>query len=131
MKKHFVTFLSPGTLFSEQTTKEIASWDIDAAVEMSRHIIERYNAKPYGFVFTTREREPDDFDSQETGRSGTYFLGGDVLTLEQVKARNDPDDTTLIWNMEINGFEKVVVSCTPWKSTHPLYEGDVVLEDSE
>ena len=75
MKKHFVTFLSPGTFFHEETTREVDSWDVDAAVTQSRQILERHNATPFGFYFTTRERGEDDFNSREVARSGTYYLG--------------------------------------------------------
>ena len=34
MKKHFVTFLSPGTFVSETTTKPIASWSVEKAKAM-------------------------------------------------------------------------------------------------
>lgn len=126
MKQHFVTFLSPGTFFSEQTTKAIDSWDVDKAVEMSDGIVERYNSRPYGFHFTTRERGPKDLDSKEAKRSGTYFLGGKVMTLADVE-REMPDASILISNMKGNGYEKVVVSKTPWQSIHPLAKGDIVI----
>lgn len=127
MRKHFVTFLSPGTFVAEETSKQVDSWDVDKAVEMSGAIIERYNALPYGFYFTTRERGEDDFDSKEVARSNMYYLGGEVFTLEELKARNDPNDKTLIWNMEVNKWEKIVENTNSWKWTQPLKEGDVVL----
>jgi hypothetical protein len=128
MKKHFVTFFSPGTFVAEQTTKEIDSWNVDKAMEMSGEILERYQALPYGFQFTTRERGEGDFDSKETERSGMYYLGGDVLTLEQLKAQNSPDDKILICNMEANKWDRVIVNTNSWKWTQPLEEGDIVLK---
>jgi len=126
MKAHFVTFNSPGTFFSEQTTLPIASWDVPLAVKMSKGITERRNAKPYGFFFTTRSRGENDLDSKEVKRSGTFFLGGRVLTLKQVK-QEMPDEKILIGNMEGNGWKKVVISDNGWRSCHPLMDGDVVL----
>ena len=35
MKKHFVTFFSPGTFIAESTTKPIESWNIEEAKEMA------------------------------------------------------------------------------------------------
>ena len=58
MKRHFVTFYSPGTMVAEQSTQEIESWDPDTAKAMMADICERYDAHPYGFRFTTRERCP-------------------------------------------------------------------------
>jgi len=127
MKKHFVTFLSPGTFVSEETTKEIDSWDVDRAVEMAKGIIERHNAKPYGFYFTTRSRGADDLDSKEASRSGIYYLGGEVLTLGEVKARKNPADNILICNMECNHWDKIITNTNSYRITLPLEASDVVL----
>jgi hypothetical protein len=127
IEKHFVTFYSPGTFVSEMTVEPVDSWDVEEATSKARHIIERYGARPYGFRFTTR-RNDGELDSKEVRRSGMYFLGGEVLTLQQVKDRNDPADRILISNMECNGYEKVVENRNSWKATIPLNEGDTVLE---
>lgn len=100
MKKNFVTFFSPGTFFSEETTKEISEWDVDLAMKMARDICERYNAKPYGFKFYTRERNENDFDSKEINQSGLFYLGGKVFTLKELEDKNDPEDEILIRNMK-------------------------------
>ncbi len=44
MQKHFVTFYSPGTFVSEETTNPIGSWDVAAAMKMAHGIVERYAA---------------------------------------------------------------------------------------
>ena len=128
MRKHYVTFLSPGTFVAESTTQEICAWNIDLAVEISRTIKERYGACPYGFYFTTRTRGKNDFDSKQTAKSNMYYLGGKVETLEELKAKHDPNNTTLISNMECNKWDKVITNCNSWKWTQPLKENDVVLE---
>lgn len=127
MRKRFVTFYSPGTFVSEETTKHIDKWDIDKAVEMSQEITERHAAKPYGFRFTTRERADDELDSKVREKSNMYYLGGDVFTLEEIKAKNDPSDRILISNMECNHWDKIVVNTNSWRFTAPLMDGDVVL----
>lgn len=127
VEKHFVTFYSPGILFAEDTTLSIVSWDVDKAVEMSRKIVERYQSRPYGFKFSTRARGPRDLDSKETKRSGMYFLGGQVETLSQVEARNDPRERILLSNMRGNGYKRIVRGNSPWQWVQPLHEGDVVL----
>ena len=119
MKKHFVTFFSPGTFVSESTKLEIPEWDTQMAVAMSSDIEERHGAVPYGFRFSTQSRGPEDLDSEQSATSNMYYLGGDVLTLAQVKERNDPADSTLIWNMETNGYDRVVVNTNSWKATMP------------
>ena len=128
MKKHFVEFLSPGTFVSEVSTRDIDSWDVEQAKSMARTIKERHNAKPYGFRFITRERQDNELDSRVTKTSGIYYLGGSVLTLEDVRARNNPDDRTLIWNMEVNKFDRVIENTNSWKVTMPLDKEDVVLD---
>jgi hypothetical protein len=128
MKKHFVTFLSPGTFVSEQTQKSIGSWDVEKAVEMAKDIKERYGATPYGFFFSTRERKDDELDSKVTKRSGTFYLGGKVLTLEDIKARHDPKDSILISNMEGNDWDKVIENCNSWKIVLPIEKKDKVLD---
>lgn len=129
MKKHFVTFRSPGTFLSEETTKEIETWDVTKAQKMAEEIKERHNAVPYGFYFTTRERKENALDSERTAQSGMYYLGGTIMTLEEVKARNNPDDAILICNMENNNIAKIVVNTNSWKSTMPLRDEDVVLTE--
>lgn len=129
MKQHFVTFLSPGTFVNEETTRPIQEWDTEAAVEMAREIKERHSATPYAFFFTTRERSENELDSKVTERSaGIYFLGGRVLTLADIEARNEPEkDRILISNMRNNGYGRVIENCNSWKITVPLRDEDTVL----
>lgn len=127
MKQHFVTFLSPGTFFSEQSEKPIDSWDTKMAVKMSKKIKERHAATPYGFYFTTRERGEKDLDSKEAKRSGTYFLGGRILAIEDVK-REMPEEDILIRNMEGNKWDKVIVNTNSWKIIQPFTKKDTLLE---
>jgi len=127
MKKHFVTFYSPGTFIAEQTIKPIDSWDVDVAREMASSITERYDAKPYGFRFSTRERGPDELDSKTSETSCMYYLGGKVETLAEVEARNDPKDSILLSNMRCNGFDRVITTTEGWRWTQPLNDDDVVL----
>ena len=127
IQKHFVEFYSPGTFVAEVTTKEIDSWNVDEAVEMSKGITERYGAKPYGFRFITRSRGPDDLDSSVSARSKTYYINCKVETLAEIEVRNDPKEEILRSNMRINGYDCVVTPKEGWKTTLPLFDGDVVL----
>lgn len=127
MQKHFVTFYSPGTLFAETTTKPIDSWDVDTAVAMSKDIVERYNARPYGFRFSTHGRGKDDLDSRELKSSRMYYIGGKVETLKEIEARNDPMEEILRSNMRCNGWKKIVRSTSGWAWSQPLERGDTVL----
>lgn len=126
--KHFVTFCSPGTFVPETTTKEIDSWNISKAIEMAQDIQERHGATPYSFSFSTRSNDGSRLDSAEVARSRNYFLGGEVLTLEQVEERRDPEDIVLLSNMRNRGLKRVLVNRNSWKTTLPLHDDDVVLQ---
>lgn len=128
MEKHFVTFYSPGTFFSEDSTLDIDSWDVDKAVIMSKEITERFGSKPYGFKFITKGREADELDSKIIATSNMYYLGGTIMTLAEVKAQNNHDDKILITNMECNGWDRIIVNTNSWKHTAPLKDDDVVLD---
>lgn len=128
MKKHFVTFYSPGTFVAEHSIEPIESWDVGVAIEMARNVKKRHGATPYGFQFSTRERSDTELDSKESAKSAMYYLGGKVFTLAQLKKCNNPSDRTLIANMECNGWKKVVINNNSWQWTQPLMEGDEVLD---
>jgi hypothetical protein len=127
MKKHFVTFYSPGTFMAESSTKPIEGWDVEAAKAMAEKVTERYNAIPYGFQFTTRERGSDDLDSKEVARSPMYFINCKVETLAEVEARNDPKESILLSNMRGNCYDRIAVTTKGWKWTQPIGANDVVL----
>ena len=128
IEKHFAVFNSPGIIMSEQTTVEVDYWNIDNAIERARGIVERHGARPYGFFFKTKQLKDGEWEPSEVDRSAFYFLGGTVLTLEQVKARNNPRDRILISNMESNGYAAVVENTNSYTATYPLGEKDIVLD---
>lgn len=122
-----VTFYSPGTFVSEMSDVPIDSWDIEKAKELARGIKERHNATPYGFRFRKRTLSVTG-QAVDTETSCFYWLGGQVLTLQEVKDLNDPKHKILISNMECNNIAKIVINDNSWRFTGPLEEGDVVLE---
>lgn len=127
MKQHFVTFCSPGTFVSETSQSPIASWDVNEAKKMAKGIKERHGATPYGFYFSTRGRWDEDLDSKVIATSPMYYLGGKIETLEEVKARNDPKEEILRWNMENNRYNRILINTNSYKSTFPLKDEDIVL----
>lgn len=129
MEQHFVTFLSPGTFVAEQSTKPVPSWDVDLAVAMSADIQERHSARPYGFYFTTRGREDHELDSKVIAKSPMHYIGGKVETLEEVEARNAPDEKILRSNMRCNGFGRIWTTTEGWRWTQPLNDDDVVIAE--
>lgn len=127
VKKHYVTFYSPGTFVAEESTREIDSWDVAKARAMADSIVERYGAQPYGFQFSTRARGANDFDPKEVARSPMHYVHCKVETLAEIEARNDPKEDILRSNMRANGWKKIVVTTRGWRWTQPLKDGDVVL----
>ena len=123
---HFVTFYSPGSFVAEETTRPIDKWVPATALVMSRDIIERRNAKPYGFRFTTRTRGTADLDSKVTATSPMYYFGVKIETLAEVQAR-DPG-SILARNMECNDIARVVTTTSGYRASMPLKAGDVVLD---
>ena len=130
MINHFVTFYSPGTVFAETRTLPIDSWDVPAAVALAGSVHERYNARPYGFAFITRERGEGDLDSRITARSPMHYLGGTIETLADVEARHEIEGglEILISNMRNNDLARVITFANPWRSTHPVQDDAIVLE---
>jgi hypothetical protein len=140
MRKHYVTFMSPGTLFAEMTTVAIDSWDVAAASRMAAGIVERHGAKPYGFVFSTRVEHapvPDDeggmlqVEGREVEKSGVHFLGGVIETFDDIDQRNDDKERVLRSNMRLNGYPLVVVNRNSYMSTHPFEEDDCIVAGGE
>lgn len=136
-EKHFVTFISPGTFMSKTTTEPIASWDPKLAVAAAERVVERYGAKPYGFLFETRlvvEDLPDGrggtmrVEPKTVAKSACHFLGGKIETIEEVEARNDPKEEVLRQNMRWNDIALVLVNTNSYRSTLPFEKGHVVVD---
>lgn len=140
MRKHYVTFLSPGTFFMEQSTRPLTDWNMVEAVTLAATITERHNAKPYGFYFTTQltgEPVPDgeggqlEVQEKEIARSGTYYLGGELLTVDQIAARvasGAIDLRILLSNMEANDWPVVIENRNSWRVTLPFTQEDVLVD---
>ena len=120
MKKHFITFLYPGTFFPEESTQEVDSWD----PEPWRNWQASLTYKPFCFYFTTRERGEGDLDSHQTAKSGRYYLGGEVVHVDQIPK----DDNNRILISNLSQYEgKVGIRCLTgnWQ---PFTPEDTLLE---
>ena len=116
----YVTFLYPGLLSAEKTTQKVESREISSLLIPKRAFalyfwdrVEESNA-PDGEILVSRIKNP----------SNLYYLGGEVYDLARVKEVL-PDETSIIRNMEGNGY-KAVVHC-PAGNWRPLQDGDVVV----
>jgi hypothetical protein len=127
MKRHFVTFYSPGTFVSEVTEVEVPEWDIDFAREYARHYVkERHGATPYGFNFKTMVLEEGDWLPRTVATSGMYFLGGKILSLDDIP--DIRENEVLRWNMRTNGWDYVIENTNSWKIVLPYEKNDTLLE---
>lgn len=157
VRQHFVTFLSPGTFFSdrrldrvlldghrplllhvhESTTKPIGEWHPVTAARMAKAIQERYGATPYGFYFTTcivagkvddGEGGELEVNPKEVCRSGIYFLGGVIRTVGEIEAKADPSERILLLNMKGNRWAACVENTNSYKSIQPFEKEDVLID---
>lgn len=128
MRKHFVTFYSPGTFFAEDSTREIEAWDWEKAVEMSAKITERYGATPYGFRFKTMLCADPVSDGEggsltvqpkEVESSGTYYIEANILYYDEVL-----DEGALKSNMLCNNWPFVAEATTGWRWAQPFNPND-------
>lgn len=131
-EKHYVIFYSPGTFVSEQTKKQIFSWDCKEAVNMSKSIVERHNAIPFSFKFQTfsepelpKEYNEYKLEPKLKKESGLYHLGGTVTTYDHFLTESK--DNIVISNMRVNEIWLVVVNNNSFRSTTPFEEDHFIL----
>lgn len=109
---HNVTFLFPGTFVDEQQTIAVESLDFPALVKRGAELIERYEAKPYAF---------------QIGES-KYYIGGIVLTRENIAARRRDDEKVMLGNMMNDGWEVVCQTANSYGHTGIFGPADVCLD---
>lgn len=125
--KNFVVFYSPGTFVSESTEKEIDYFDTAIAMEMAKDIKERHGATPFGFRFFTRTMNEKDFTVKTNYQPGTYFLGGKLLSLDDIP--DTKENKILRDNMRYNDYQFVIENTNSWKITLPFNPNkDTLLE---
>jgi hypothetical protein len=137
MRKHYVTFYSPGTFFAETRAVPIDAWDPVKAVAMSNGVEERYGAKPYAFQFSTY-LEPDTVPDGERGLAEVrpklieegplHYIGGQVDTYDDICHRENPDDMILLSNMRGNGFWVTVTNRRSYRTTRPFEPTDLIVD---
>lgn len=134
--KHYAHYMSPGTFFHETSERELKAADVKEAAKLAATITERHAAKPFGFQLIERrvhEPIPDGEGGtmkvvpKELQRSGTYFLGGTIRTLDELERENDPKMEILRSNMICNGWPIMLQNDNSWRA---FEERDVLL-DSE
>ncbi len=136
-RQEYAVFYSPGTMFAEQTSRPIENRDLRAAVAIGETIVERYSARPYGFRFETRivaDPIPDGVGgtlavaSKTIDTSGLHFLGGRLETIDDVAARADKREETLLWNMRVNDHPIVCITENGFRSTQPFGATECIVD---
>lgn len=136
-RTHHVRFTSPGVFLGKETLLPIHSWDVAAAVELSKTIIEMHAARPFGFCFETLTAEPPapdgmgsmfDVEPKLVERSGFFWLGGRLRSYDAVVSDDLPGEATLRYNMRTNKIAWVVENVNSYKYTASFDEGDVLLD---
>lgn len=137
LRKHQVTFYSPGTFFAEISSRPINEWDTKEALEIAKTVSERYNAKPYGFSFSTQLTAlpvPDgeggtlEVAPKTVATSGTHFIGGKLETYDDVIARDDPKEEIMRSNMRANSYWIVCINTNSFRSALPFEEKDILVD---
>lgn len=127
MTTHKAKYFIPGLLFSEETTRILEARDpTEAAAKAPRSAFafELYDVEEPDFDY---DRERFDVVPKRQNVSGRYYLGGEVLTVAELKERfgDDPAHRILIANIE--GSYPAAIRCRTgnWQ---PFEDGDTLLE---
>ncbi len=121
--KQMVEYVYPGIIVSESSSKQMSQRDPREAVIMAPE-------SSYAFRFYEVTKALDlgaDFKVTPVARnhSAWHYIDGQIFTVADVEARQDPSDEILISNMKCNGYDRVVKCRTGnWV---PMSEGDVVV----
>ena len=135
-QEHFVVFYSPGTLFSESTTKTISAWNPTEALRLASNVKERHGAIPFGFQFETRivaDPIPDGqggelrVEPKTVRTSGMFFIAGQPRLFTELL--DDRENHILKSNMRANDWPIVVETCRGYRETHPFKEEDAIITE--
>lgn len=117
MLKHYVEFLHPGIIVSENSSEEVNHRDA-ALIQMPEH----------AFAFRFYDREERSYKGEllvgKPKNHTPWFMQGEELTFEEVKTRY-PSERILIANMENNKIDRICH--TEFGQFIPLRDGDKVI----
>ncbi len=125
IRKTYVEFQYPGLLFSNISTQEVETRDT-SKLDMPK------NAFAFNFfdiISMTIEVDGElvELESKRIHKSNLHYYGGKVYTAQEIR-RKFPQEKTLISNMRINGYKKVIKCRTGnWQ---PLEKDDVFIKEA-
>jgi hypothetical protein len=126
--KLYARYLTPGIIMSEESVKEVEGVsDAIAMAPGNAFCFQTFRLPEVDFEYDAKRFVVKPIPQEESDR---YYLGGEVFTIEQVRAQIDRLDQTgaLLSNMESNGWSKVIKCRTG--NFQPLEEGDQVVNPS-
>ncbi len=135
-RKEFAEFYSPGTFLHESRFIELHEGTVEEAVRISKDVVERYQARPFGFDIVTRIISPPVDDGEggemivnpkEVERRGRFFLGGKLIDFEDV-CKSEGKESIIASNMRNNGYPICIEVINGFRSTHPFGSGDVIVD---
>ncbi len=117
--KTYARFLFPGSFVSEESVKEVPSRNV-AELDIPGNAFALQFFDQGTAVFNVDGHEVE-FTSKRINVSGNTYIGGLLMTLEEVRQRH-PDKSNLIANMEGNGWNRVIQCRTG--NFQPFEDGD-------
>ncbi len=105
-----VTFYEPGSFMSEETLRVVTTRDPNEIAKMAPERAFCFTIED--FIEKTTTVDGEDFKKTESvgGPSGRFYLGGDLYTVDELKAKfgSDRSKEILISNIEVNGWPKAI-----------------------
>jgi len=122
VRKTFVTFFHRGNLLQGRSTIEVAERDpAKVAVPKGAYA---FQFKDAFYATVENNGELVELHSEPLDVSGTYYVGGTVMTREDV-VREFPEKRVLLDNMENSGLGRVILIAGD--IFEPFDEGDTLL----
>ena len=129
-RTHLVTFYAPGAFLAEDFSFEVSEWSIGEALAL----VPKCGLKPYAFQFATNitaDPVPDGEGGtlavlpREVSKSGMHYLGGELLTYDQLRRDGDPHYVTMLSNMSGNRWPVVIRN----RTHQPFNEEDCIVDN--
>jgi len=106
-RKHFIQFQYSGSFFSEETSVEIVERDPSKIeVPPGAYCFSFYDQIVGTIIESIGDKEIA-VNSAQLDKSPTYYYGGKVYTVEELK-KKFPNEQTLITNVEINSCKRTI-----------------------
>jgi len=123
-RKTYVEFKFAGIMFADVMTREVTERDPDKVEIPDGAFAFTFYDQLQGVVKDGDQEIP--VSSGPVNRSkGVYYIGGQILTKDEVIAQV-PDSDTLVRNMEGNDWDRVIK--TPIGNFQPFEDGDILIK---